>query len=351
MGPKINIDKLICSILNSHQLPVSFHFDIIQDLKEQGLEFKDGKIQYEATMALEKLASEQTGIDPEIGQAVEKHLDELIFDTPKFKVGNWINREYDNMVFEVLDVSNDVYTLKNTSGKIIKHSRIELEGHSFYTYKLWNIKDAKYGDVLTVTLGNNSKYVCIFRGVKDNKIDTYVFYNTYTGVRKGIVATVCDQIKVFPATKEECSLLFTMMHKAGYRWNADKKQILSLDASTENVKCSVYDVPENCELYPDCKDCSGNTEKLTGFEVQLRDCILNWNNAKDSNEITLEGFVKDWSNILTRQARKQIASEINVHKMTKALSDSKSGISANKLDGYARGIIATIDKIKEGTQS
>jgi hypothetical protein len=84
------------------------------------------------------------------------------------------------------------------------------------------------GDFLTVTLGNNQKYILIYRQTEDGRIESYVHWAVGVQVfpMGGIVAKICDQIKVELATKTEQSELMSELSKAGYRWNSETRELI-----------------------------------------------------------------------------------------------------------------------------
>lgn len=57
------------------------------------------------------------------------------------------------------------------------------------------------------------------------------------------------------------------------------------------VKCSAYgNVPQECELYPDCDDCSGNITKL---DMRQEDFIeAAYNNDRESSKQEQQFFVE-----------------------------------------------------------
>ena len=104
--------------------------------------------------------------------------------------------------------------------------------------KLWSIEDAKYGDIVTMTVYSNDNvfYVFIFKGIENNKVR---FEAVYTSSNKGIY--ICwhqdeyigdplnkksaEDYKFYLSTKEEQQIFFDAMKKAGYKFNKAKKEI------------------------------------------------------------------------------------------------------------------------------
>ena len=144
---------------------------------------------------------------------------------PKFKVGNWIvNKFHDICLITDIDLEDGYYICEsNRFGDT--DGDIDLTDKSFH---LWDIKDAKDGDVLA---SNDGVDILIFRN-----FDTNTNFSSYYNIEeRGEVGW--SNKSFIPATKEQSNLLFQKMHEAGYMWDAESKQILSLKAeSTGEVR-------------------------------------------------------------------------------------------------------------------
>lgn len=95
-------------------------------------------------------------------------------------------------------------------------------------FHLWTINDAKNGDVLVC----DDERPFIFKGLLDyNHPDCPVAYcgidyeDSFI-VSSGVNFWTDDNVK--PATKEQCDILFQKMEKAGYKWDAEKKELTKL---------------------------------------------------------------------------------------------------------------------------
>ena len=94
-------------------------------------------------------------------------------------------------------------------------------------FKLWDISDAKDGDVLLTK--HNQPF--IYNGIFDEES-----VGAYCGIDmlgndflKGIFS--CDwsyKEGVKPATKEQRNILFAKMKESGYEWDADKKELKNI---------------------------------------------------------------------------------------------------------------------------
>ena len=135
---------------------------------------------------------------------------------PKFHEGDWVI--YNNDICQIV---------KREEGcnKLVTQFGVEKEPvneRNLSTAKLWDISDAKDGDVLQLGIvtaifqkyiGNNYKCYCsVYNGEfeipsQDGDDNIYGCYN----------AT--------PATKEQRDLLFQKMKEAGYEWVSQKKEL------------------------------------------------------------------------------------------------------------------------------
>ena len=99
---------------------------------------------------------------------------------------------------------------------------------------LWTIQDAKDGDVLCCKSG----WTCIFKAV-DNHTNTFSSYcfmdsdkNFFSNGSEG--HTLDKEFinayngLIHPATKEQCDTFMKVMNDAGYKWDAEKKELKKL---------------------------------------------------------------------------------------------------------------------------
>ena len=131
----------------------------------------------------------------------------------KFKVGDWIANDY--CVGKVMALTDDAYLLDSEQGIPFSY---EHNAH------LWTIQDANDGDVLVASDGS----IFLFAGVVDCACKYYVALTTdnYIKINKEEKGGYWETSRaVYPATKEQRDLLFSKMKKAGYEWDADKKEL------------------------------------------------------------------------------------------------------------------------------
>ena len=98
--------------------------------------------------------------------------------------------------------------------------------------RLWSIEDAKDGDVLVCPkyAGDIIPNIFIFKDIDiNNDVLCYCAFLKIFFATGGYIASA-DPINTdfYPATKEQCDLLFQKMKESGYEWNADKKELKNL---------------------------------------------------------------------------------------------------------------------------
>lgn len=140
----------------------------------------------------------------------------------KFNIGDWITSiddEGDVSTEKVVSFTCNKVMLVDTDGCHTTYPKTELSG-----YRLWSFKDAKDGDVL-YSLDSKQPFIYKVRPQFSqaigycciNKFGDFAVWNT----NKCIICTD----KYIPATKEQRDLLFQKMKEAGYKWDADKKEL------------------------------------------------------------------------------------------------------------------------------
>lgn len=153
--------------------------------------------------------------DEEIVKAVK---DTSILDMvePKFKVGDWIIRSasgFKHNTYLIKEVE-DYYVCEELKGR-----RVTFTFNDVHTnFKLWDISDAKDGDVLVDVYGN----IGIFQKNDDFDWSSYCSLGSNGGFRCFAIEHELDGSH--PATKEQRDTLFKAMTEAGYEWDDDKKE-------------------------------------------------------------------------------------------------------------------------------
>lgn len=142
----------------------------------------------------------------------------------KFKIGDWIickekDRAYDR-VYQITDIKDDIYFYDNTT----KYDYINVADK---IYELWNINDAKPGDVLVDTLSGTHTLTILFKCInEDDSISANCGWNghTFRVTIDGLGYGTLSSTRYVPATQEQRNLLFKEIENAGYIWDSlDKK--------------------------------------------------------------------------------------------------------------------------------
>ena len=146
---------------------------------------------------------------------------------PKFKVGDWIiNKFRDICLITDIDLENGYYICEsnrfgNTNGDINLTDEM---------YHLWTIEDAKDGDVLE--FGDHGRLVVgivSYVNKTTGKVDVNCLLEN-NNFKMGNYYNL-DTIKPHPSTKEQRDLLFQKLQEAGYKWNAEKKELKEIEQS------------------------------------------------------------------------------------------------------------------------
>lgn len=147
--------------------------------------------------------------------------------SPRFKVGDWVVFIKSKNVYQVEKKENYEYTLRNILGGslCLPFSNEEL-------IREWTIQDAKDGYILATSSGafiyngNNGGGSCP---------GSYCGINTLGNFQTGVEHHWTSK-KVYPATKEQCNALMKAMNDAGYKWDAEKKELKKLVESKFDPK-------------------------------------------------------------------------------------------------------------------
>ena len=172
--------------------------------------------------------------EPQDKSALEAIKEEKVDNEPKFKVGDWVvNKFGDSFHIDSLDKKN--YQVSNGKGNynyfpISKQDEMHL----------WDIQDAKDGDVLSLSWLENKNLcekIIIFKKYhSDGVIGLYStpcvegYGNTFKNGKMIFNEKVPYYSKTWtcnlhPSTKEQRDFLFQKIKEAGYEWDADKKEL------------------------------------------------------------------------------------------------------------------------------
>ena len=161
-------------------------------------------------------------------QGEQKPIDKV---EPKFKVGEFVINSYD-FIMKVVDIKEESYwyiVIGGNEEKILNCTFRKMEE----SCHLWDIADAKDGDVLVASNGS----LFIFAKVKDNS--AYYYFSLWKNGSKQIsdgnnsweTAKGCH-----PATKEQRDALMKAMTASGYEWDEEKKELKKKQSFRERYK-------------------------------------------------------------------------------------------------------------------
>lgn len=165
---------------------------------------------------------------------------------PKFKAGDWIVFTNGN-VERIISVGTYGYTFDD--GDYLLHDKCDKDAH------LWNIQDAKNGDVLA-----NDHHILILKELVYDWSSNRTPYSlkAYCGIKPNGNFEIgkdnwsfCGILHIQPATKEQRDTLFAKMKEAGYAFNFEEKELKKLGQS-EVTKTS--DQEEIAEISFGAKD-------------------------------------------------------------------------------------------------
>lgn len=204
----IDIEKFICSLMRFTPVSKEVKYLINCALKDQGLEYKDGKI---------------------------------VNVEPRFKVGDWVVYCHEDVDL-ITGIEEDGYTI-NEGGYIPFVCASDI--------RRWTIQDAKDGDALAASDGS----IFLFKCTIDCACKHYVALATDNTVKfnEGLVHHWETSRAVHPATKEQRDLLFAKMHEAGYEWDAENKQLKKIEPKKEptEFECGYKQAIEDAVRYMD----------------------------------------------------------------------------------------------------
>jgi hypothetical protein len=194
-------------------------FEMQDEQKPQGKTALEAINEEKVANANKVEPKDYSSIDPHFGKPIDKV-------EPKFKAGDWVTDGY--LHCKISDVLDDRYIVDT---KFAKRSAITFNREN--NYHLWTIQDAKAGDVLVY---NNS--IFIFNEIYKNCL---IYYGIYENDKfyddkcySYLDLDTIDSNIIHPATKEQRDFLFQKIKEAGYKWDADKKELRKIEKSHTN---------------------------------------------------------------------------------------------------------------------
>lgn len=190
---------------------------------------------------------------------------------PMFKVGDWIVQENAG-VYKVTEICESWYEVIDFNEW---HYSISFDQEPMC--HLWNIKDAKDGDVLCST-GLHNDCIFIFNGLDNWKFDAEGDRTVATGycclfitadkMEFGIQGPDCIEVNTIkPATKVQRNLLFQKIKEKGYEWNSDTKELKKIDAFPAEKKIKTRRMT-NQELSWWLRDCQQERREVCRVEEE-----------------------------------------------------------------------------------
>lgn len=143
---------------------------------------------------------------------------------PKFQEGDWIVNNNCGGVYQVTEIRDNEYCLWPLDTEIMGYLRtIDVDNE----YHLWTIQDAKDGDILS-----DGTMIVIFKCIKEpaysEHIVAYVGLDTFGNIQITDGTWEFGKDKIYPATKEQCDLLFKKMKEVGCKFNDETKKLETL---------------------------------------------------------------------------------------------------------------------------
>ena len=207
---------------------------------------------------------------------------------PKFKVDDWITNSIETVQFTGYDI--DYGYQVDYEGNLLHRDTDIIEKE----YRLWNINDAKDGDVL-VDEDNN---IGIYKGKDDIDWDSYIYLGCDGKLRGFSIGGRHEQTDTHPATKEQRDTLEKAMSDTGYIFDFEKKELKKIENEIE--ECKIEHI-EHGKYYYCIKDyfCGGKKQASKGDVVQaLRGMSIMALGAKANEYFLPVNFIKyisSWS--------------------------------------------------------
>lgn len=148
----------------------------------------------------------------------------------KFKVGDWVMLDRPVLITKVEDMPYNTHQYWTSDGTWFGDDT---------KAKLWNIEDAKDGDVLALSY-ESQNYILIYKGLHQKNFGImmsvfcsyYVEKDTYDDETDSFHMLNTGEI-ITPATKEQHETLMKAMADAGWEFDFDKKELKKIDNGIE----------------------------------------------------------------------------------------------------------------------
>ena len=177
---------------------------------------------------------------------------------PKFYEGEWVIRSAKNFKHNTYLVKEvkDYYVCEDLKGRRVTFTFNDVHKN----FKLWDISDAKDGDVLFQDLMDGMTFIydgigsymeILYSFLINNNGENTLPYNI--GKPNTGIGTIEDNRNiVHPATKEQRDLLFQKMKEAGYEWDSENKELKKIEqniveipfGTDSEIQEAMYVIPE-----------------------------------------------------------------------------------------------------------
>ena len=157
-------------------------------------------------------------------------------EVPKFSVGNWMVPYNEYIPRLITAVTNDCYELEDVNGHKISICHRTIEN----LCRLWTLKDAKPGDVLTII---EDKRSFIFKGCLDKDHPNYP--TAFCGIDRLNNFAISKgnywwtNYDVRPANTTEKELFYNKVKEAGYEWNSDTLILSKIEKYRNNQNANI----------------------------------------------------------------------------------------------------------------
>ena len=171
-----------------------------------------------------------------LGRCAVEHEQKTADNNPKFKVGDWV------VIYPGCNAHQIIKVVENTTNHLYGYGYDTVDGYSFNDIaegvRLWNIKDAKDGDVLY-----SGEVIFIF-----NKIDGEWLHCYCSCHKDGSFIRDYDLMpaeyfnEVYPATIEQRDTLFQKIKEEGYEWDSDKKELHKIKKEVKTRRMTIKEL-------------------------------------------------------------------------------------------------------------
>jgi hypothetical protein len=207
---------------------------------------------------------------------------------PKFHKGEWIIHQGTENIYQVVALIDNHYQLKYGDNYAVQKCT-DVDRYA----RLWDIKDAKCGDVLS-----DGTTIFIFKDLlSDGSVMSYCDYDTDSGESDAFCPLSMNLMcsKITPATKEQRDILMKAIADAGYTFDFKKKELKRIEQKpawseedNSNLQCCITKVQHDMN-----NGWIGRNEELLSWLESLKDRYT-WK-PSDEQMITLRQVISGCS--------------------------------------------------------